>query len=301
MAQILLTISITLMYAAPLILAGMGGVISEKSGVVNLALEGIMTVGAFAGAAVAFSTGNVWLGFGAAGLAGAGLASLHAIATVIFKADQTISGIALNFVGPGMAVFFSRLMFGAVRSNPVPSYAQMPRFSIGEDSVFSVNFTVIIAFLLVAGLFVFLYRTKWGLRVIAIGEHPAAADTLGVNVNLTRFMCVLASGVFAGFGGAAFTLSIVSIFAPNIIAGSGFIALAAVIFGKWTPHGTLGACLVFGLFQALTIVLRQYDLPVPLQVITMMPYIVTLIVLVLFVGKSVAPKAVGIPYVKGSS
>jgi simple sugar transport system permease protein len=282
------------MYAAPLILAGLGGVISEKSGVVNLALEGIMTIGAFAGAAVAYATGNVWLGFFAAGAAGGMLALLHAIATVTLKADQTISGVALNFIGPGLAVFLSRIIFGAVRSNPVP--VRMPRLNVGIN----LDSTVIVALVLVFAMYIFLYKTKWGLRIIAVGEHPAAADTLGINVNATRFFCVLASGVFAGFGGAAFTLSIVSIFAPNTIAGAGFIALAAVIFGKWTPHGLLGACLIFGFFQALTILLRGYDLPVPLQVITILPYVLTLIILVLFVGKSVAPKAVGVPYKKGA-
>jgi len=162
----------------------------------------------------------------------------------------------------------------------------------------NVDFTIIVAVLLAAAMFIFLYKTKWGLRVIAIGEHPAAADTLGINVNLTRFLCVVASGVFAGFGGAAYTLSIVSTFFPAVISGSGFIALAAVIFGKWTPHGLLGACLIFGFFQALSILLGGQDLPVPLQVITMMPYVLTLVILVMFVGKSVAPKAVGKPYEK---
>lgn len=288
MTNILLAINITLMYSAPLILAGLGGVISEKSGVVNLALEGIMTIGAFAAAAVAYYTGNVWLGFLAGGLAGAMLAMLHAVSTVVFKADQTISGVALNFVGPGLAIFFSRMIFGAVRSNPVA--VRLPRMS-----------SSVIAVALVIAMFIFLYKTKWGLRIIAIGEHPAAADTLGINVNLTRFLCVIASGVFAGFGGAIFTLSIISIFSPIVISGAGFIALAAVIFGKWTPHGLLGACLIFGFFQALSILLRGYDLPVPLQVITIMPYLLTIIILVLFVGKSVAPKAVGVPYVKGQN
>ncbi|MCL1863042.1 MAG: ABC transporter permease [Defluviitaleaceae bacterium] len=302
MTDNLLLISNMLMYATPLILAGLGGVISEKSGVVNLALEGIMTIGAFAAAAVAFATGNVWLGFFAAGVAGSLLALLHAVSTVAFKADQTISGVALNFVGPGLAIFFSRIFFGAVRSDPVQ--ARFPRlanvFPSLADSVFNFSFMFVIAIILVIAMYIFLYKTKWGLRIIAIGEHPAAADTLGVNVNATRFFCVLASGVLAGFGGAAFTLSIVSIFAPNVIAGAGFIALAAVIFGKWSPHGLLGACLIFGFFQALAIRLRGYDLPVPLQVITIMPYILTIIILVLFVGKSVAPKAVGIPYKKGA-
>ena len=305
MINLFLVINITLMYSAPLILAGLGGVISEKSGVVNLALEGIMTIGAFVGAAVAFATGNAWLGFFSAGIAGATLAFFHAGATVTFKANQTISGVALNFIGPGLAVFFSRIYFGAVRSDPIT--ARMPRLhnwiTVPEDNIYfsilNIDITAVIAVFLTIFMFVFLYKTKWGLRIMAVGEHPAAADTLGVNVNLTRFLCVIASGFLAGLGGAAYTLSIVSVFGPNIIAGSGFIALAAVIFGKWTPHGLLGACLIFGFFQALTIILRGEDLPIPLNVITMMPYVLTLIVLVVFVGKSVAPKAIGVPYEKG--
>ena len=305
MVTVLLIINITLMYAAPLILAGLGGVISEKAGVVNLALEGIMTIGAFAAVIAAFVTGNVWVGFFAAGIAGGLLALLHAIATVTFSANQTISGVALNFLGPGLAVFFSRIYFGAVRSDPVTT--RMPGllgFVNNPDdsmviSMLNVNATVGIAFVLAICMYIFLYKTKWGLRVMAVGEHPAAADTLGVNVNLTRFVCVVASGVFAGFGGASYTLAIVSVFSPDIISGAGFIALAAVIFGKWTPHGLLGACLMFGFSQALSIFLGGQDLPVPHQFITMFPYVLTLIVLILFVGKSIAPKAVGIPYEKG--
>jgi len=171
-----------------------------------------------------------------------------------------------------------------------------------NDNIFltmlNVNVTVVIAVVLVICMYIFLYKTKWGLRVMAVGEHPKAADTLGVNVNRIRFLCVIASGVFAGFGGAGYTLAIVSIFSPDVISGSGFIALAAVIFGKWTPHGLLGACLLFGLSQALAIILGGRDLPIPHQLITMMPYVLTLVVLVLFVGKSVAPKAIGEPYDK---
>jgi len=309
----LLVINITLMYAAPLLLAGLGGVISEKSGVVNLALEGIMTIGAFTAAWIAFATGNVWLGLMAGGFAGALLATFHAISTVIFKANQTISGVALNFIGPGIAVFLSRIVFGAVRSDPVT--ARMPRLlsdvfgGIFDDmavtdnlilTMLNVDVTFFIALVLCAFMYIFLYKTKWGLRVISIGEHPAAADALGINVNKVRFYCVIASGVLAGFGGSAYTLSIVSVFSPPVISGAGFIALAAVIFGKWTPHGLLGACLVFGFFQALSILLGGQNLPVPLQVITMMPYVLTIVILVLFVGKSLAPKSLGTPFEKGS-
>ena len=145
-----------------------------------------------------------------------------------------------------------------------------------------------------------LYKTKWGLRVRAVGEHPAAADTLGINVSRIRFACVVLSGVMAGFGGASITLAIISQFTQTAVAGQGFIALAAVIFGKWTPHGAFGACLLFGLAQALVIILGGGVVPIPSEILACMPYILTLVVLVLFVGRSVAPKADGVPYEKGS-
>lgn len=306
MTNILLAINITLMYSAPLILAGLGGVISEKSGVVNLALEGIMTIGAFAGTLVAYNTGNPWLGLLAAGFAGSMLAFLHAIATITFKANQTISGIALNFIGPGLAVFLSRVFFDSTMSRPVQN--RMPRILNWVDNpdnnivinTFNVHSTVIIAFLLVIAMYIFLYKTKWGLRVIAVGEHPEAADTLGINVKLTRYICVLASGVLAGFGGAAYSLAIVSVFTPGVISGSGFIALAAVIFGKWTPHGLLGACLIFGFSQSLVVLIGSSESLIPTQFISMIPYVLTLVILVLFVGKAVSPKALGKPYEKGT-
>lgn len=305
MTNILLAINITLMYSAPLILAGLGGVISEKSGVVNLALEGIMTIGAFAGTLVAYNTGNPWLGFLSAGFAGAMLALLHAIASVTFKANQTISGIALNFIGPGLAVFLCRVFFDSTMSRPVQN--RIPRILNSIDNsnsnifidTINVHSTVIVAFLLVIAMYIFLYKTKWGLRVIAVGEHPEAADTLGINVNLTRYVCVIASGVLAGFGGAAYSLAIVSVFTPGVISGRGFIALAAVIFGKWTPHGLLGACLVFGFSQSLVVLIGASDSLILTEFISMIPYVLTLLILVVFVGKAVAPKSLGKPYEKG--
>jgi len=305
MTNILLAINITLMYSAPLILAGLGGVIAEKSGVVNLALEGIMTIGAFAGALVAYTTGNPWLGFLAAGFAGGFLACFHAISAITFRGNQTISGIALNFIGPGLAIFLSRVFFDSTMSRPVPN--RLPRILSGIDNpdnnlllmTLNMDSTVIIAFILTALMYIFLYKTKWGLRVIAVGEHPEAADTLGINVKLIRYLCVITSGILAGFGGAAFSLAIVSVFTPTVISGSGFIALAAVIFGKWTPHGVLGACLVFGFAQALVVLIGASDSQVPSEIIAMLPYILTLTILVLFVGKSVSPKSLGKPYEKG--
>lgn len=304
--NIFLAINITLMYAAPLILAALGGVISERSGVINIGLEGIMALGAFTGAAVAFFTENPWLGLLAAGMAGCMLSLIHAIASVTFKADQTISGIALNFIGPGFALFFCRVFFeGATQSKPVPQ--KLPKLLSWVDGIqdnvvlnaFNVDASVVLAFLLAFVMWFVLYKTKWGLRIRSVGEHPAAADTLGINVTAIRYTAVLLSGVLAGFGGAARSIAVVSNFGPTTISGHGFIALAAVIFGKWTPQGAVASCVLFGFSQALVVLLGGAHVPVPQQVLSMLPYAITIAVLILFVGKSAAPKADGLPYEKG--
>lgn len=292
LSSITLLIGITLMYSAPLIFGALGGVVSERSGVVNIGIEGMMTIGAFTGAAVGYYTGNPWIGFLVAGISGGIMAALHAIASITFNADQTISGIAINLLGSGISLFLCRIFFeGATMTQPVMN--KLPKI-FGEDiSVFLALFATILIWFV-------LYKTKWGLRVNAVGEHPAAADTLGINVSKVRYICVILSGVLAGFGGATMTLGIIAQFSPTAISGQGFIALAAVIFGKWTPHGAYGACLLFGFAQALTVVLGGGSFAIPSQILSMLPYVLTIVVLILFVGKSVAPKADGIPYEKGS-
>lgn len=302
--SIALLIGITLMYSSPLAFGALGGVISEKSGVTNIGIEGMMTIGAFTGAAVGYFTNNPWLGFLMAGLAGLLTALLHAVAAITFKADQTISGIAINLIGPGVALFLSRMLFeGATMTKPTQTLPTIFGDRISGDSIWShlnVNVTVIIAVILTLIAWFILYKTKWGLRVLAVGEHPAAADTLGINVIVTRYICVLISGLLAGFGGAAMTLAVIPQFTPTAISGQGFIALAAVIFGKWTPFGAYGACLLFGFAQALTVFLGGGKFAIPSEILAMLPYILTIIVLILFVGRAVAPKADGVPYQKGS-
>lgn len=302
--NIILLAGITLMYSSPLAFSALGGVISERAGVVNIGIEGMMTVGAFTGAAVGYFTGNPWLGFLMAGFAGLLIALLHAIAAITFKADQTISGIAINLLGPGIALFLSRLFFeGATMTKPAKTLPTVFGSSISGDSMWSslnVNVTVVIALVMTIITWFILYKTKWGLRVRSVGEHPAAADTLGINVTKTRYICVLISGLLAGFGGAAMTLAVIPQFTPTAISGQGFIALAAVIFGKWTPFGAYGACLLFGFAQALTVFLGGGKFAIPSEILAMLPYILTIIVLILFVGRAVAPKADGVPYQKGS-
>lgn len=288
MNQLMTILTITLMYSTPLVFGAMGGVISEKSGVVNIGIEGMMAVGAFTAASVSYYTGSPWIGFFSGGIAGALVGLLHAIASVSFRADQTVSGIAINMIGSGLTLFMANLLFGGANSPVLQK--KMPK-------IFGIDSPAIIALICVVLLWVFLYRTKWGLRVLAVGEHPAAADTLGVNVYKIRYLSVIASGFFSGLGGAAVTVSLISNFTPTSITGQGFIALAAVIFGKWTPHGAYGAALMFGFAQALAIYLGAGS-SIPSQFYAMLPFVLTLVVLIL-VGKSEAPRADGQPYVKG--
>lgn len=304
--SVLLVISITFMYATPLIFGALGGVISEKSGVVNIGIEGMMTIGAFFGAAVGYMSGNPWMGFLAAGIAGGVLALFHAVASIKFMANQTISGVALNFIGLGLSLYLSRLLFdGATQTPPVadklPKILTMLGVNVDSQVMKALNFdvTTLIAFAFVLLMYILFYKTTWGLRLMAVGEHPAAADTLGINVYKVRYLAVIASGVIAGLGGAAQSLSVVSKFSPTVISGHGFIALAAVIFGKWTPHGAAAACLMFGFSQALVVMLGGGTIAISPYLLSMLPYVLTLVVLVFFVGRSSAPRSSGAPYKKG--
>lgn len=302
MNTITLLIGVTLLYSTPMVFGALGGVLSERSGVVNIGIEGMMTFGAFAGAAAGYYSGNPWIGVLCAAAAGGILALLHALASITFRADQTISGVAINLLGPALAVFFCRIAFdGATMSYPVERKLPKIMGSGVEGSLSNLNVDVmVIAGLVFAVLMWFvLYRTKWGLRILAVGENPAAADTLGINVYKTRYACVILSGILAGIGGATVTLGIVAQFTQTSIAGQGFIALAAVIFGKWKPMGAYKACLIFGFSQALTVVLGGGAISVPTEILAMLPYVLTIVILILFIGKSVAPKADGVPYVKG--
>ena len=302
MNTITLLLGVTLLYSTPMVFGALGGVLSERSGVVNIGIEGMMTFGAFAGAAAGYYSGNPWIGVLCAALAGGLLALLHAVAAITCQADQTISGVAINLLGPALAVFFCRLAFdGATMSYPVAN--KLPKiFGSGAEGIWAnlnVDIMVIVALLFAVAMWFVLYRTKWGMRILAVGENPAAADTLGINVYKTRYACVILSGILAGIGGATVTLGIVAQFTQTSIAGQGFIALAAVIFGKWKPIGAYKACLIFGFSQALTVVLGGGAAVVPTEILAMLPYVLTIVILILFIGKSVAPKADGVPYVKG--
>ncbi|GKX30332.1 ABC transporter permease [Vallitalea longa] len=296
----------TLMYSTPLIYTSLGGVISEKSGVVNIGLEGMMTMGAFIGATVGYYSGIWWLGLICAGIGAGLLALLHAVASVTLGAEQVVSGIAINFLGPGLSLFLCRKFFdGKFMTKSISLENKIPKLFKGVfpeysvlDNIFNQEVTVYLAFLLAIIMWFVLYKTRAGLRVRAIGEHPEAADTLGINVQKVRYICVITSGILSGFGGAAMSLAVASNFFPTLISGQGFIALAAMIFGKYKPQGALGACLIFGAAQALVVFLGGKNLAVPLDVLSMIPYILTLVILMGFIGKSVAPAADGEPYIK---
>ncbi len=281
----------TFMYSTPLVFAALGGVISERSGVINIGIEGIMTVGAFFAASVAYYTSNPWLGLIAGGVVGGLIALLHALASITFAADQTISGIALNFIGPGLSVFLCKIFFNG-QTKTYPIHNKLPKL------FYNLDVTVILAIVAAIVLWFIFKKTKWGLRIKSIGENPYAADSLGINVYRTRYLCVIVSGILAGIGGGVTTLSVISQFSPSAISGQGFIALAAVIFGKWTSLGAYFSCLLFAFAQALAVTFGGADF-IPSEIINMLPYVLTLFVLVFFVGKSCAPRANGKPYIKG--
>lgn len=301
LAKILLLISNTIMYSTPLAFGALGGLMSEKSGVTNIGLEGMMIVGASTGVSVAYLTGNPWIGFLCAGIAGGLTGLLHAIACVSLRANQSVSGIAINLLGSGISLFMVRMVFGALNTPPVPR--KLPKLltdssKLGVFSRLNFEVTAVIALILMLIIWFVFAKTKWGLRISSVGEHPVVADSLGLNVYKIRYICVILSGFLAGLGGASMTLSILSNFVPTAISGHGFIALTAVIFGKWKPTGVYLSCLFFGLAQALVIQLGGGAI-LSSQIIAMLPYVLTIVVLILFVGRSVGPKASGVPYEKG--
>lgn len=299
MNSLLLFIGIMMMYSTPLALAASGSVLSEKSGVVNIGIDGIMTVGAFTGAAAGYYFGSSWIGFLCAGVAGGLLGLLFAVGAVSLKANQTVLGIAFNLIGAGVAVFACRILFSG-GNQTIPVQNKLPyifKSLPGNWNHLNFNCTTVIAFVIMLILYVIIYKTTIGMHITAVGENPAAADTLGINVSRIRYVCVIMSGVLSGIAGASVTLFIVSQFSPKVIAGQGFIAIAAVIFGRWTPHGGYLACILFGSAQALAIMLGNTALPS--EILAMLPYLLTLIVIVVFSGRGAAPKASGIPYEKG--
>lgn len=278
--------------STPLLLAALGGMLSERSGVVNIALEGMMLIGAFAGAVFALGTHSPWMGLFGAGFAGAGLAAIYALFVIRFKSDQIVAGTAINLLAMGVPPFVSKILYGVTGSTP----------ALALDERFS-SAPVWIAWGVLILVWAWLRYTPSGLWVQFAGEHPAALDAAGVRVNRVRWAAVVGSGVLAGLGGASLSLFLASSFSRNMTAGRGFMALAALIFGKWRPVPTAIACLLFGFADALQIRLQGVVLfgtePVPVQFIQVLPYLVTVLVLAGVVGQSRAPRALGLPFNKG--
>ncbi len=286
--------------ATPLALAALGGVITERSGVVNIGLEGIMLVGAFFGAWLSFSTGSPWLGLLAAILFGALVAFVHGVVAITFRADQIISGVAINLIGTGLTSF----LYATYAANGFSNMPGVPDVKIpGLSAIPGVgpvlgqqNIIVYIMLFLVVATNVLLFSTTLGLRIRAVGEQPRAAETVGINVFALRYLCVTLSGALAGLGGAYLSLGPNDDFNFDMTAGAGFIALAAMIVGKWTPLGALAACLLFGFGQQIQTSGLVVQPSFAGNLVQIAPYLITLIAVAGFVGRAVSPAADGVPY-----
>jgi len=298
-------IASTIRLATPIILAALGGLYSERGGIINIALEGIMLAGAFTAAAVTVFTRNPWIGLLAAILAGVLVAGIHGVATIFYRADQVVSGTAINILFLGVPALLSGAFFDSTGATP-----QLPRDQVLPDarlfnpqswptlaSIFNQKPLVYIALFTVAITYYVLRYTRFGLRLRAVGENPEAADTAGVSVIKTRMSGVLISGALAAMGGAYLSIGQNSLFTRNMTAGRGFIALAALIFGKWDPIGAFLACLFFGFAEAIAIRM-QGTVNIPNQFIQIIPYVITIVVLAGFIRRATPPQSLGVPYVK---
>jgi ABC-type uncharacterized transport system permease subunit len=293
----------TLVTATPLTLAALGGILCERSGVVNIALEGIMLTGAFVGFAIALATGNIWIGVLAAVIAGMLIASLHAALSISLFVDQIVSGMVINILAVGITGVFYRTFIeqsttigpGTLPHWNIPILSSIPALG---PIFFQNQFVTYAMMVAVIAVWFLVFRTTWGLRTRACGEHPAAAETAGINVYLVRYVNVIASGALAGLGGAYFSLQQIGNFLPNMTGGRGFIALAAMIFGKWNPFGAFGASQLFAFSDAVGSRLQIAGVNLPIQFLGMIPYLVTIVVLAGAMGRALAPAAVGKPYRK---
>lgn len=298
-------LSASLRLSVPLAFAALGGLYSERSGVLNIGLEGLLLAGAFASAATVFYTGNVGLAtltaFGVGGLVGL----LHAFLCVTLQVDQLVSGLAINLSVAGLTAFLSRLVFNSETTQSLPeidaiAIPGLHQIPIVGSLLFNQDPLVYLLLLLVPFSSYLLFKTSLGLTLRAVGESPRAAETAGIPVILVRYLSVVLSGCLAALGGAYLVLVHVKFFIEDISAGKGFIALAALIFGRWHPVGTVLACLLFGATEALQLRIQALNLNIPYQFLVMLPYITALFALVGLVGKSTPPAALGVPYIKES-
>ncbi len=279
----------TLRVSTPLIFAALGGMFSERAGVVNIALEGMMLMGAFGAAVGTFAMHSPWLGSACGIGAGVALAAIYALFVIRLRANQIVSGMAINMLAMGLTPFLCKILYDVTGSTPALPISE--RFQSAP---------LYLSWILVALCWFWMKYTPSGLWVNFAGEHPEALDAAGLRVNRIRWLAVLTSGALAGMGGASLSVFLSSSFSRDMTAGRGFMALAALIFGKWKPLPTALACLLFGFAEAVEIRLQGVILwgtqPIPVQFIQILPYLVTIFVLAGFVGRSRAPKALGIPY-----
>jgi simple sugar transport system permease protein len=274
----------TLRMATPLLFAAMGGLLSERAGVINIALEGMMLIGAFSAVAGAYWLDDPFLGLLVGVVAAMGAALIHAVWCVSLRGDQIVAGTAVNLLGLGLPVFLTQRIWGM--SGRTPSVERLPQ-------IWGLSILVPIAFLLVPIVHLLLFKTKPGLRVMASGEYPRAAESVGIDVVRYRYACVLASGALAGAGGAALSIGDLALFTNNMTQGRGFIALAAVIFGNWLPIPTMLATLLFGASQAFQIQAQAQGLPINKDLILALPYVLTLVAIAGFVRRSTPPAGLG--------
>lgn len=304
-----------LFFSAPLIFTALGGVFSERSGVVNIGLEGLMVMGAFVGIvfnltyAHVFGAWTPWLSILVAMIVSGLFSLIHALATVTLRADHVVSGIAINFLAIGLGVFLTKQWYDKGQTDMItkPFYTtNIPILSdipvIGPIFFKGIYLTSYLAIIVAFIAWFILYKTPFGLRLRAVGEHPMAADTNGVNVYLMRYIAVFISGVLGGLGGSVFALTIALNFSQSTIVGQGFMSLAAVIFGKWHPLGAMGAALFFGFAQSLSVISAGIPIlqNVPQVYLLIAPYVLTILALAGFIGRAEAPKALGTPYIKGT-
>jgi general nucleoside transport system permease protein len=296
--RLITLITTTLVFATPITLGAMSGIACERAGVVNIAIEGMMLAAAFGGFWAAITTRNLFLAVVVAIVVGMAMAALHASLSITFKVDQIISGTVINILGFGITSY----LYGQWYASDAPlSPGTLPSLRV-PGSNGRIQLLALIAIGLVAVMHVVLNYTPWGLRVRAVGEHPKAADTVGVNVRRVRYSAVLLGGVLAGLGGAAYVPGNIPEFSPGMTAGYGFIALAAMIFGKWRPFAAWAAALFFGFALALQILqnndftIAGNQIQINSYLLGMFPYLATIVVLAGFVGRSNPPAADGVPY-----
>jgi general nucleoside transport system permease protein len=291
----------SLRLATPLIFCALAGVLSERAGVIDIGLEGKMLFAAFGAASVGVLSGSWALAMLAAICIACLLSALHGFACVTYQGNQVISGLAINIIAAGLTVVLGIAWFKqGGQTPPVPDTVRMK--ALFNVPLLGQNALVYLALVLVAVVWWLLFRTRFGLRLRAVGENPAMVDAAGVSVAGTRYLALMGNGVLCGLAGCYLVLAQNAAFAPHMTAGRGFMALAAMIFGKWHPVGALWACLLFGFLDALAIRLQGTELPgvgeIPVQFIQALPYLLTVILLAGFIGKAVAPRALGTPYIK---